>query len=156
MKPKKQQKLSFSTTPKPPPVIPEKPAQAQGGREQEDESYEELMVDSLVSIATGLDGSLDEDSPERLTIREVYDYSRVKLMLHHPFVNVDDLKVVDGIQYDSFTTCRENYVYPEPDFYDNPLDDEPPEDDDDDSYEIEEPEEDLVQSNGGAFAARVP
>ena len=27
---------------------------------------------------------------------------RVKLMLHHPFVNVDDLKVVDGIQYDSF------------------------------------------------------
>jgi hypothetical protein len=31
------------------------------------------MVDSLVSIATGLDGSLDEGSPERLTIREVYD-----------------------------------------------------------------------------------
>ena len=27
----------------------------------------------MVSIATGLDGSLDEDSPERLTIREVYD-----------------------------------------------------------------------------------
>ncbi|KAN0075630.1 hypothetical protein V8E54_006900, partial [Elaphomyces granulatus] len=76
MKPKKQQKLSFSAMPKPPPVIsaePEEPAQAQGGREQEDESYEELMVDSLVSIATGLDGSLDEGSPERLTIREVYD-----------------------------------------------------------------------------------
>ncbi|KAN0066844.1 hypothetical protein V8E54_015016 [Elaphomyces granulatus] len=31
------------------------------------------MVDSLVSIVTGLDRSLEEDSPERLTIREVYD-----------------------------------------------------------------------------------
>ena len=76
---KKQQKLTFPAVPKLPPVIPEEPekpgepAQAQGVREQQDESYEELMVDSLVSIATGLDGSLDEDSPERLTIREVYD-----------------------------------------------------------------------------------
>jgi hypothetical protein len=77
MKPKKQQKLSFLATQKPPaPVIPAEPeesAQAQGGREQEVESYEELIVDSLVSIATGLDGSLDEDSLEPLTIREVYD-----------------------------------------------------------------------------------
>ena len=31
------------------------------------------MVDSLVSITTGLDGSFDEASLERLTIREVYD-----------------------------------------------------------------------------------
>jgi hypothetical protein len=62
MKPKKQQKLSFSAIPKPPPVIPEEPkapeepeepVQAQRGQEREDESYEELMVDSLVSIVTG-------------------------------------------------------------------------------------------------------
>jgi hypothetical protein len=73
MKRKKQLKLPFPAVPKLPPVKPGEPAQAQGGREQQDESYEELMVDSLVSIATGLDGSLDEGSPDRLTIREVYD-----------------------------------------------------------------------------------
>jgi hypothetical protein len=64
----KPHKVSFSAIPKPlVPVIPaepEEPAQAQGGREQEDESDEELMVDSFVSMAMGLGGSLDEDSPE--------------------------------------------------------------------------------------------
>ena len=80
MKPKKQQKLSFSaiTEPEPPPIVPEEleePTQAQGALEHEDESYEELMVDPLVSvfIVLAIDGSLDEDSQQRLTTQEVYD-----------------------------------------------------------------------------------
>ena len=80
MKPKKQQKRSFSaiTEPEPPPIVPEEleePTQAQGALEHEDESYEELMVDPLVSVFTvlAIDGSLDEDSPQRLTTQEVYD-----------------------------------------------------------------------------------
>ena len=72
--------LSFFaiTEPEPPPIVLEEleePTQAQGALEHEDESYEELMVDSLVSVFTvlAIDGSLDEDSQQRLTTQEVYD-----------------------------------------------------------------------------------
>lgn len=45
-----------------PPLALEVPAQSQRSREQGNESHEGLMIDSLISIATGLDGSLEEDS----------------------------------------------------------------------------------------------
>src|SRR5580692_1433760 len=48
------------------------------------------------------------------------DYCRVKLILHHPFVNWDDLLSVDGQVYttyvDAFRACIQQHVHPE-DFY---------------------------------------
>ena len=50
------------------------------------------------------------------------DYCRVKLMLHHPFVILDDLLTVDGSAYGSFTDafqiCRASHNHPS-DFYTN-------------------------------------
>jgi ATP-dependent DNA helicase PIF1 len=33
------------------------------------------------------------------------DFARVKLMLHHPHTDVDHLKTVDGIHYDTFAAA---------------------------------------------------
>ena len=48
------------------------------------------------------------------------DYCRVRLMLHHPFVDWDDLLSVDGQVYttyvDAFRACIRQHVHPE-DFY---------------------------------------
>jgi ATP-dependent DNA helicase PIF1 len=53
-------------------------------------------------------------------VKEYSDYCRVKLMLHHLFINWDDLLSVDGQVYDSyvdaFHTCEQQHVHPE-DFY---------------------------------------
>jgi ATP-dependent DNA helicase PIF1 len=48
------------------------------------------------------------------------DYCRVRLMLHHPFVDWDDLLSVEGQVYasyiDAFRACTQQHVHPE-DFY---------------------------------------
>ena len=53
-------------------------------------------------------------------VEEYSDYCRVKLILHHPFVDWDDLLSVDGQVYDSyvdaFYACKQWHVHPE-DFY---------------------------------------
>jgi hypothetical protein len=51
------------------------------------------------------------------------DYRRVRLMLHHPFVDWDDLLMVDNHVYrsyiDAFQACRRSHAHPE-DFYTDP------------------------------------
>jgi hypothetical protein len=55
-----------------------------------------------------------------LRVKEYSDYCRVKLILHHPFVDWDDLLSVDGQVYDSyvdaFHACEQWHIHPE-DFY---------------------------------------
>lgn len=66
------------------------------------------------------------------------DYCRVKLMLHHPFVIMDDLLTINGSLYGSFTDafdiCRVSHNHPS-DFYTDP-----PRDNDDESEEESENE----------------
>ncbi|KAG7009693.1 ATP-dependent DNA helicase [Physcia stellaris] len=42
------------------------------------------------------------------------NYCRAKLMLHHPFREIEDLKIVDGVTYetwhDAYQACRDNHV----------------------------------------------
>ena len=51
-----------------------------------------------------------------LHIEEYSDYCRVRLMLHHSFVDWDDLLSVNGQVYDSyvdaFYACEQRHVHP--------------------------------------------
>ncbi len=51
------------------------------------------------------------------------DYCRVRLMLHHPFMDWDDLLMVDNHVYgsyiDAFQACRRSHTHSE-DFYTDP------------------------------------
>ena len=90
------------------------------------------------------------------------DYCRVRLMLHHPFVDWEDLLVVDGHLYgsyiDAFQACSRLHSHPE-DFYTDP-------EKDDDVGLDSDSEEDLGPDDGSdtnyppadfeAFARRRP
>ena len=67
------------------------------------------------------------------------DYCRVKMMLSHPFENVEDLLEVDGVQAETFQEayelCSDNHAHGD-DLYDElDVDDDEPEADADDEFE---------------------
>ena len=57
----------------------------------------------------------------------------LKMMLHHPFTAVEDLKVVDGEEKDScveaFRACRLSHTHHQHDFLDLPPNEEPAQED---------------------------
>jgi hypothetical protein len=70
---------------------------------------------------------------------EYEDYCRVKMMLSHPFENVEDLLEVDGLQAETFQEayelCCDNHTHRD-DLYDElDVDDDEPEPDADDEFE---------------------
>jgi len=70
---------------------------------------------------------------------EYEDYCRVKMMLSHPFENVEDLLEVDGVQAETFQEayelCCDNHAHGD-DLYDElDVDDDEPEPDADDEFE---------------------
>jgi PIF1-like helicase len=70
---------------------------------------------------------------------EYEDYCRVKMMLSHPFENVEDLLEVDGLQAETFQEayelCRDNHTHRD-DLYDElDVDGDEPEPDADDEFE---------------------
>lgn len=86
------------------------------------------------------------------------DYCRVRLMLHHPFVDWDDLLTVDHQVYrsymDAFQACRHSHTHPE-DFYTDP----DPESEVSDNESDEDPEEQAEEhflADFEAFARRRP
>ena len=86
------------------------------------------------------------------------DYCRVRLMLHHPFVDWEDLLSVDGQAYgsyiDAFQACRQSHTHPQ-DFYTDPE----AECSDSDSESDEDPEEEPDEhplADFEAFARRRP
>jgi hypothetical protein len=93
------------------------------------------------------------------------DYCRVKLMLHHPFVDPDEL-LVDGVRFDTFSdafrSCQESHSHP-PDFYEDPMDPDAVNDDIDTDSEYDDLEEEGVRdhdedkvSNDEMYARRGP
>jgi len=86
------------------------------------------------------------------------DYCRVKLMLHHPFVDWVDLLTVDGQLYesyiDAFRACHRLHTHPQ-DFYTDPEADEEASDDSDEDPE-EEVEDEQPLADFEAFARRRP
>jgi ATP-dependent DNA helicase PIF1 len=78
------------------------------------------------------------------------DYCRVRLMLHHPFVNPDELLVVDGVRFDTFSdafrSCQESHSHP-PDFYEDPVDPDAVDDDIDTNSEYDDLEEEGVRDH---------
>ncbi|EXU94545.1 PIF1-like helicase, partial [Metarhizium robertsii] len=88
------------------------------------------------------------------------DYCRVRLMLHHPFVDWDDLLTVDGRVYgsyiDAFRACRRSHTHPE-DFYTDPdPDPESGASDAESDEDFEEQAEDHPLADFEAFARRRP
>lgn len=53
--------------------------------------------------------------PQYDRIQQQEDYARVKLMLHHPFRNIEDLKTVDGLMHETFSqaymTCSFRHTH---------------------------------------------
>ena len=86
------------------------------------------------------------------------DYCRVRLMLHHPFVDWDDLLVVDNQVYGSyiaaFQVCHRSHTHPE-DFYTDP-EAEPEVSDDESDEDPEEQAEEHPLADFEAFARRRP
>ena len=86
------------------------------------------------------------------------DYCRVKLMLHHPFVEYTDLLTVDGQVYESsieaFRACRHSHTHPE-DFYTDPEAESEASDEESDEDFEEQPEEHPL-ADFEAFARRRP
>jgi hypothetical protein len=86
------------------------------------------------------------------------DYCRVRLMLHHPFVDWDDLLSVDGQVYgsyiDAFQACRRSHTHP-PDFYTDPEAECSDSDNESDDDPEEEPDEHPL-ADFEAFARRRP
>ncbi|EFY94197.1 ATP-dependent DNA helicase PIF1 [Metarhizium robertsii ARSEF 23] len=94
------------------------------------------------------------------------DYCRVRLMLHHPFVDWDDLLMVDGRVYGSYIDvfraclrshtrpCRRSHAHPE-DFYTDP-DPESGASDTESDEDSEEQAEDHPLADFEAFARRRP
>lgn len=89
------------------------------------------------------------------------DYCRVKLMLHHPFVDWNDLLVVDGQLYgsyiDAFRACSRSHGHLQ-DFYTDPEADHPDSDDDaaEDSEDGQDREESYPLADFEALARRRP
>ncbi len=79
--------------------------------------------------------------PESLTYN---DFCRVKLMLHHPFVHVDELLSVNGVAYSSyqeaFTACCQHHSHPEDYYIDPEPETEESADSDDDGLDNSEPD----------------
>ena len=86
------------------------------------------------------------------------DYCRVKLMLHHPFVDWDDLLMVDNQVYrsyiEAFQACHRSHTHPE-DFYTDPEAESEGSDDDSDEDPEEQAEEHPL-ADFEAFARRRP
>jgi hypothetical protein len=86
------------------------------------------------------------------------DYCRVKLMLHHPFVDWTDLLLVDGQTYesyiDAFQACVQSHTHP-PDFYTDPEADCSDSDDESDE-DPEEQADEYPLADFEAFARRRP
>jgi ATP-dependent DNA helicase PIF1 len=98
--------------------------------------------------------------PSDPTAPSYTDYCRVKLMLHHPFVVWEDLLIVDGIEYGSFTDafniCCTSHTHPL-DFYTDPLregDDESDEESEEEELDMDRIEQPLADFE--AFARRQP
>ena len=87
---------------------------------------------------------------------EYEDNCRVKLMLHHPFVDPGELKVVDPFS-GAFHFCQEFHSHPS-DFYDDPVDPEAENDDTDSDYDgvKEEGDRDDEVGNDEMYARRGP
>lgn len=87
----------------------------------------------------------DKDSPT-----EMEDYARVKLQLHHPWRQLEDLRTVDGVNYGSFAAAYAScqLLHHHTDTYDNdPADSQAPEDDEDDTESVvEEPSQGSLQA----------
>ncbi len=90
------------------------------------------------------------------------DFCRVKLMLHHPFVHVDELLSVNGVAYSSyqeaFTACCQHHSHPE-DYYVDPEPDaeESNNSDNDNLDDIEpDPEVEAPLADFEAYARRRP
>ena len=76
-------------------------------------------------------------------------------MLHHPFVDPGELKVVDPFS-GAFHFCQEFHSHP-PDFYDDPVDPEAENDDTDSDYDgVEEGDRDDEVGNDEMYARRGP
>jgi hypothetical protein len=86
------------------------------------------------------------------------DYCRVKLMLHHPFVDWPDLLSVDGQVYqsfvDAFRACVRLHTHPQ-DFYTDPAAESDDSEDDSDDDPQEQPDEHPL-ADFEAFARRKP
>lgn len=86
------------------------------------------------------------------------DYCRVKLMLHHPFVNWTDLLSFDGHVYqsyvDAFRACLQLHAHPQ-DFYTDPAAQSDDSDDDSDDDPQQQPDEHPL-ADFEAFARRRP
>ena len=84
------------------------------------------------------------------------DYCRVRLMLHHLFVEYTDLLTVDGQIYvsyiEAFQACHRSHTHPE-DFYTDP---EADSEDESESEEEEAVDEDWQLADFEAFARRRP
>ncbi|KID81125.1 ATP-dependent DNA helicase PIF1 [Metarhizium guizhouense ARSEF 977] len=87
------------------------------------------------------------------------DYCRVRLMLHHPFVDYADLFTVDGQHYESyneaFQACRRSHAHPQ-DFYTDPEPDPEASDSESDEDPEEQAEGDHPLADFEAFARRRP
>ncbi|KID81041.1 ATP-dependent DNA helicase PIF1 [Metarhizium guizhouense ARSEF 977] len=87
------------------------------------------------------------------------DYCRVRLMLHHPFVDYTDLLTVDGQVYGSyiqaFQACRRSHTHPQ-DFYTDPEPDPEASDSESDEDPEEQAEGDHPLADFEAFARRRP
>jgi hypothetical protein len=87
------------------------------------------------------------------------DYCRVKLMLHHPFVDWKDLLSVDGQVYgsyiDSFRACVQSHTHPQ-DFYTDPEAERSDSDDDSDEDPWEQSDDEHPLADFEAFARRRP
>ena len=96
------------------------------------------------------------NDPESLTYA---DYCRVRLMLHHPFVDYADLLTVDGQVYGSyieaFRACYRSHTHPQ-DFYTDPEPESEASDSETDEDPEEQAEDDHPLADFEAFARRRP
>src|SRR6195952_3364640 len=99
--------------------------------------------------------------PDSLTYT---DYCRVRLMLHHPFVDYTDLLTVEGQAYETyieaFRACRHAHTHPQ-DFYTDPepeseVSDSEEDEDQEDQEEEDQVENDYPLADFEAFARRRP
>jgi hypothetical protein len=88
------------------------------------------------------------------------DYCRVRLMLHHPFVDWADLLCVDGRTYgsyiDAFQACRASHTHPQ-DFYTDPETEDPDSSDESNAGDAADTADDEAPlADFEAFARRRP
>jgi hypothetical protein len=92
------------------------------------------------------------------------DYCSVKLILHHPFIDWEDLLSVDGQIYEShihaFQACTQSHTHPD-DFYMDPMDPEAEcsnfgNESDDEHSDDPQPDEERPLADFEAFTHRRP